>query len=1000
MAEGRSTRLTPLHTAVPGRARFRVSGLRGDRSLGLSLESALPGLDGMRCASADIWTGSLLVYYDRAASLSAVVERIEQLLQRIGARQLHIRGAPSRTGDWHVMPASQALEQLGGSLLGLSSIRYEQRSQRYGPNVLPAIRSRTRMEILLEQFQTLPVALLIGASALSLLTGGFADAIAILSVVALNASIGYGAESQAERTIAALSKPLDRPVPVVREGKPARVPVESTVPGDLLELRPGVVVAADARVVRAGGLMVNEAMLTGESAPVLKTHEAMPKADLALADRTNMVYRGTIVTGGSGLAVAVATGARTEIGRIQTLVGAERAPETPLQRQLAGLGRRLTWVTGGACGLVLLIGLLRGAGLFQTLKNAIALGVAAVPEGFPALATTTLALGVERMRRGKVLVRRLEAVETLASVRVVCLDKTGTLTLNRMSVAEISCAGDVYRTVDGRLFEANGRPATLGRRGQLDRLIEAVALCNETVIARNDNGSELTGSSTESALVELALALGIDVTELRRRRPLLEVGYRTERRLFMTTLHEADEGRNFVAVKGSPEEVLTLCRTVQCGDGAEPLTPDLRRAVERENRRLTDDGQRVLGVAYALARRDQPLSAISCELTWLGLVGMADPLRPGVRELLKVFYGAGISPVMITGDQKGTAAAIARKLDLGNGELRIVDAAELEQFASMPELSAVPHVFARVTPAQKLQIVRALQGAGLVVAMTGDGINDSPALRAADIGVAMGRDGSDAAREVAQIVLENDDLISLLPAIQQGRTTYDNIRKAIRYLLATNTSEILVVLGATALGLGQPLAPSQLLWINLISDVFPALALGLEPPDPNVMRAAPRDPREEIVGWRDFRNLGREAAVMSAGALGAYVYGVARYGRTSRAHTICFASLVTAQLLHALTSRSRRRRAFADTLPPNRMLAGVIVASFLLQLAAMSFAPIRRLLRITPIGAVDAAVALAAGVAPFLVNEARKDSTAARRAPSAGEQVGSPALEDARRSFI
>jgi Ca2+-transporting ATPase len=982
-------RVTLVHTAVPGRARLHVQGLEGNRTLERQLETGLRKLSIFREASANVWTGNLLVRYDRGARLARVIDEIEQLLLRAKTGPPERAAQNPRADDWHLMPAEQVARRFESSSAGLSAALARDRLKRCGLNVLPAIRGRSRMDILLEQFQSLPVALLTGVSVVSLLTGGIVDAIAIMSVVALNAGVGYVSESRTERTIEALSKPLDRPIPVVREGRSDFIPAASVVPGDVLELRPGVVAAADARVIDSHGLSMNEAMLTGESAPVAKSTEALQGVGVALADRANMVYRGTIVTGGSGLTVVVATGARTEIGKIQALVGEASAPETPLQRQLTGLGRRLTWITGAACGLVLLIGLLHGQRFLQTLKSAVALGVAAVPEGFPALATTTLALGIERMRRGRVLVRRLEAVETLASVRVVCLDKTGTLTCNRMSVVELSLLGETYRFEAGKLFDRNGVVAARVRAPALERLAEVVALCNETAIAQDRNGSTLSGSSTENALIELALGLGVDVREMRRRHPLVELRYRTEKRLFMTTLHEARDGR-LVAVKGSPKEVLALCRTALCGAAPMPLTRELRRSIEQENDRLTADGQRVLGVAYAYIPSGDG-GAYPFDLRWIGLVGMVDPLRPGVLELLKAFYRAGINPVMITGDQKGTAAAIARKLDLGNGELRIVDSGELAQFATMPDLSLVPHVFARVTPAQKLQIVRALQGAGWVVAMTGDGVNDSPALRAADIGVAMGRGGSDAAREVAEIVLENDDLISLLPALQQGRTTYGNIRKAIRYLLATNMSEILVVLGASALRLGQPLAPAQLLWINLISDVFPALALGLDPPEPGAMRAPPRDPCEEIVASQDFKTLGREAALMSAGALGAYCYGLSRYGASDRARTVCFAGLVTAQLLHALASRSRRHTAFSATLPRNRILEIVLVASFALQTAAMFLAPVRRLLRIAPIGAADALVALAAGVLPFIVNEAVKTSKSGGGASTAlkGQAEGS-----------
>lgn len=970
--------LTPLHTVVPGRARFHVRGLKGCRSLQSELESALAGRQIIRRVTASAWTGNILVHYDPGAALPMVIEEIGRLLRQ---PRVEWRGTPQArrgAGEWHLMPSMRVARLFRSSSLGLSSKVCQDRWKRCGPNLLPAIGSRSKKDIFFEQFHSLPVVVLMSAAALSFVTGGMADAIVILSVILLNAGIGYATENQAEKTISALSKPLDRPVPVIRDGQRDLVSSTSIVLGDLLDLRPGVVIAADARVVDALGLTMNEAMLTGESSSVLKSVEALSRAGVALADRTNMVYAGTTVTGGSGLAIVVATSANTEIGQVQALVGRTNAPETPLQRQLGSLGRQLTWLTGGACGMVLLIGLLRGYGLFYTLKNAVALGVAAIPEGFPALATTTLALGIERMRRGNVLVRRLEAVETLASVRVVCLDKTGTITLNRMTVVEISCAGHQYHRNGGMLVNNNGRPVRFGEMPQLTRLAEIIALCNEAVITKTHHGSEeLTGSSTESALMELALDLGIDVADLRSRYPLVEINYRTEGRLFMMTIHEAGDGRSLAAVKGSPDEVLALCRTVQCGGEPELMTQDIRRSIEQENARLASAGQRVLGVAFAhVSDKGAPRSTVPLELTWLGLIGMTDPLRPGVPELLKVFRRAGISPVMITGDQRGTAAAIASSLDLGNGELRIVDSVELANRAIAPELSLVPHVFARVTPAQKLQIVKALQNMGLVVAMTGDGINDSPALKAADIGVAMGHAGSEAAREVAQIILQDDNLTSLLPAIEQGRTTYTNIRKAIRFLLATNLSEILVVLGATAFNLGQPLAPPQLLWINLITDVFPALALGLDAPEPNVMSAPPRDPHENIIDWRDVGPLGREAALMSASALGAYSYGLWRYGPTSRARTICFASLVTAQLLHALTCRSRQHRAFSKALPRSHILEAVLIGSFVLQSAVMFLSPIRRLLRIAPISSSDALLALCAGLAPFIATEALKDSEA------------------------
>lgn len=969
--------LIAIHTIIPGRARFRFEALKGSKTLKHRLESMLPCVSGISDATASIRTGTILVHYDRRLGLPAVIDIIQKLLWRDRVAQHGIDNRSVGLSNWHLMQARQVLRRFRSSMLGLSGEVFEHRLRRHGPNRLPAIRRRKRHEILLGQFNSLPTLLLLGAAALSVVTGGAGDAVVILCVVALNAGIGYFTEEHAEKTISALSKRISYPVPIVRDGKKALTAVETAVLGDLLELRPGVVIAADARVVASEGLTTNEAMLTGESVPVTKTAECLDRRDIALVDRTNMVYAGTIVTGGSGFAVVVATGARSEIGNIQALIGNATTPTTPLQRQLGSLGHRLVWVAGGACGLVFLFGVIRGYGLLQNLKNAIALAVASVPEGLPALATTTLALGVDALRRRNVLVRSLEAVETLASVQVVCLDKTGTITENRMAIADVSCRDEHFRVVEGRLVDQRGNRVTLAGAPCLEKLAEIVVLCNETEIA-HERG-ELNGSPTENALVQFALDLGLDIADLRSRRPTLDVMYRTERRLFMVTRHRVGTNCVLAAIKGSPEEVLALCGQFMQGHEAMPMSDADRQAVLRENSRLAGVGQRVLGVAYGYLRYEDDPTALPLGLTWVGLISMEDPLRRGINELVRVFRDAGIHPVIITGDQRGTAAAIARKLDLGNGnDIRVFDSAELEDFGVVPELSRVPHVFARVTPAEKLQIVRALQKANYVVAMTGDGVNDSPALKAADIGIAMGSSGSEAAREVAHIILQDDNLMSLAPAIEQGRRTYGNIQKAIRYLLSTNLSEVLVMLAAPALGLGQPLAPAHLLWINLISDVFPALALGLEPADPNSMRSPPRDPKGEIVGSKDFLSLGREASVICVAALATYAFGVRRYGVTPRSASMCFASLITAQLLHALSCRSRSRRAFGDGLPPNHVLSIVLATSFVLQAAAMFMGPLRSLLGIAPIGAADALVAVASGLVSFLANEALKYSAHSR----------------------
>ncbi|HJW81692.1 MAG TPA: cation-transporting P-type ATPase, partial [Acidiferrobacterales bacterium] len=751
------------------------------------------------------------------------------------------------------------------------------------------------------------------------------------------------------------------------------VPAAELVTGDLLVLAPGNTVAADARLIEARRLTVDESSLTGESMPVAKHAARLAITDVSLVDRDNMVYRGTLVTGGQGLAVVVATGGASEIGRIQQLASEAQSPETPMERQLRVLGNQVVWIAIGVCGGVYVVGLLRGYGALQMLKTAVSLAVAAVPEGLPTVATTTLALGLRNMRRQKVLIRHLEAVETLGAVQTICLDKTGTLTLNRMSVT-VLYSDAVRLTVAGGRVLRDGREMDVRTQPGLRRLIEVAVLCNETEINGDSGAQVLNGTATENALVHMALSAGLDVLGLRARHARVRVDYRAENHLYMSTLHELAPGKRLLAVKGSPNEVLALCGFTLHGGATEVLNDERRQSILDENERMASEALRVLGIAYAEV--DAETSTPENGLAWLGLVGMADPVRAGVPDLIRQFHTAGIETVMITGDQSPTAHAIGRQLNLSGSErLDILDSTHLETVE--PEMLAAlaqrVHVFARVSPSHKLRIVEALQCAGKVVAMTGDGINDGPALKAADIGIAMGRSGTEVAREVADVVLEDDNLETLIVAVSQGRTIYANIRKSVHFLLSTNISEITVMFGAIALGFGQPLNPMQLLWINLITDIFPGLALALEPPELDVLENSPRDPAEPIVRAADFRRILFEAGTLSAGTLAAYGYGVARYGIGPQAGTLAFMGLTGAQLAHAVSCRSERHSVFgAEQLPPNRYLTTAIGASLALQTATAFVPGLRRFLGLAPIALIDGAVIGAAALVPFVVNEASK----------------------------
>lgn len=995
------SRLTVLHASVPGRLRVRSALLYRAGQRAARVHAALADDPRIADVRITVLTGSMVLNFDASAGVAAIIDRVRQVLDELAEQGAELqtlppgRSAPpsasavaaphpgqrGTASSWHCVPTSVALRQLHvDPSCGLAAHDAATRLLADGPNRLPIAVRRSRMALLGGQFLNAPVLLLGVSAAVSLATGGIADAVVIGAVVLLNATIGYFTEDYAERTISALAHLDPGPVRVLRDRRPYDIPRGDVVSGDVLLLVPGMQIAADARLIDAERLSVDESALTGESLPVAKAAALLLGPDTPLADRRNMVYAGTLVSGGSARAVAVATGVHTEIGQIQALVGETRPPETPMQRQLGHMGTQLAWASTAICGAVFGIGLLRGYAPLAMLTSAISLAVAAVPEGLPTVATTTLALGMQRMRRRNALLRRLDAVETLGSVQVLCLDKTGTLTRNRMTAVEIRTADAVVRINDGA-FEQDGLRVEPCARPVLARLLETVALCSDVDTAVTADGAG-NGSATESALIEAARAAGIDIARLREALPRLRARYRSESRHYMATWHAAaNDTPARVAVKGSPEQVLERAAFALTGAGVVALTPDLRERILRQNDTMAGAALRVLGVAYAEPAADDTGLP---PLIWLGLVGMTDPPRSGMRELVQRFHSAGIRTVMITGDQSATAFAIGQELDLGHGApLQVLDSTALERVP--PELLTAlvdrTHVYSRVSPAHKLRIVQALQRAGMTVAMTGDGINDSPALRAADIGVAMGA-GSAAAREVADIVLADDNLHTLVAAIEKGRTIYANIRKSIHFLLATNLSEIELMLAGIALGLGQPLAPTQLLWINLVTDVLPALALALDPPAADVLGQAPRDPAEPIIRRDDFRRMGIESATITGGALAAYGYALTRYGAGPAAGTHAFMTLTLSQLLHAYSVRSEHSVLTGRGLPANRYLDAALGASLVAQLAAVFVPGLRALLRTTPLGPLDAAVIAGGAALPFLLNQLTKPGAAGKGSPS------------------
>jgi Ca2+-transporting ATPase len=1005
----------PLHIAVSGRARFRVQGLYRSVPLAARLEQTLRAHPGVCSVRASPQTGNILVLFEPALALQEVRRIIESAMAMerevvplprrqarppakgtrlpfsiasawrrartglggVGSKKkrdgqvIHVEFPHAET-PWHLLTAEQILEQLQSSRTeGLPGKRLQELLSRYGPNALPRAEPRAAFSVFLDQFKSLPVALLGVSAGVSVLTGGILDAAVISAVVVTNALIGFGTESQIERTIRSLSVLTPSTARVIRDGYALDVAADEVVPGDVLVLSRGTRIVADARILESTRLDVDESALTGESIAAAKRPGPLLREDTPLADRTNMVYRGTTVTGGSGLAVVVATGLRTELGRIQQLVGRARPPETPSQRELRVLGNQLVWAGAVVCAGMFGIGMLRGYGLLQMARSSISLAVAALPEGLPTVAMTVLSLGVRDLRKRDALVRHLDAVETLGAPQIICLDKTGTITENRMSVISVFADGRRHDVDPEDLRRGRGALEASGDCA-LRRLLEVVSLCNEVEIEKREDGWDLHGTPTERALMEAVLASGIDVEALRKQHPLRDLQQRSDDRNYMVSTHALEGGR-LLAVKGSPAEVLLLCDRIRDGASVRSLDEADHESIEAENGRMAGRALRVLGAAYAEPDRG---SQDDVHFIWLGLIGMTDPPRAGMKALIEEFHRAGIDTAMITGDQSATAYAIAKELRLArDGLLEILDSTHMEEVPPdvLSSLAQRAQVFSRVSPAHKLEIVQALQRAGKVVAMTGDGINDGPALRAADVGIAMGATGSEVAREVADVVLKRDELGSLVEAIRQGRAIHDNIRKSVHFLLSSNTSEILVMMGSISAGLGEPLTPIQLLWLNLITDIFPGLGLAMEPPEPDIMQRPPRESGDPLMRRADFIRVGAEGALLAGGTLGSYAWALRRYGAGPKARSVAFMALTIAQLFHALSCRSEHRSIFdRDLGPMNWPLKLGVGGSLALQLVATVIPGLGSLLGLARLRAVDwLAVALGAGL-PLLTNEALK----------------------------
>ena len=855
---------------------------------------------------------------------------------------------------------------------GLQNLEVSKRRSQYGSNSIQSIRPRPAWRLLVDQFASIVIALLAVAAIVAWATGDVIEAIAIVVVLVINAVVGFMTEWQAGRALDALRRQSHTTTRVRREGIETTVDAEDLVPGDIVILNAGDRVPADARLLECYRLQSEESALTGESTPVDKSTE--PVADNApLSERHPMVYLGTSIAAGRAVVVVVATGAQTELGHVGGLVATSVKDRSPLEVRLAQLGRRLVYIVLAVALVVMIAGWLRGDGLWTMVEVGISLAVAAVPEGLPAVTTLILALGVLRMAKQKAIMRRLSAVETLGSTTVICADKTGTLTENRMTVRE-------YYLSDGRGIQVEARECSTAGDELLEQALRIGVLCNEAVFRTQGNEETITlGDPTETALLVVADALVLDVSHERALHPkLAEQPFHSSTKR-MTTLHRRNDGQHFAALKGAPLVVLEACsHYANAQDSVRPLDNEARARFALANEQMADRALRVLALAVKqFATEPDQLSDENLETgyTFLGLVGMIDPPRPGVAEAIRLARIAGIRTVMLTGDQLNTGRAIARELGLSVGEPHAVQARELVGIDQkrLAELARTTDVFARVSPEDKLRIVEALQQADQVVAVTGDGVNDAPALKRANIGIAMGQRGTEVAKEAADVVLADDNFETIVRAIEGGRTIYANITKFVHMMFSHNLGEVVMIFTAIALGWPLPLLPLQILWMNLVTDVFPALALAFEPPSPEVMKQRPRDPSTSLLSKDLLILIAWQAMMIAFLALGAYTWALRVYGPGAHARTIALFALIGAQLGHMFNCRSRTRSAL-DGIFRNPFIWVATLIVVLLQLLAIYLSPLAVVLGTDHLVEIDWMVVGICIVAPVILVEIWKAS--------------------------
>ncbi len=850
--------------------------------------------------------------------------------------------------DWYKKSREGTMQELDTTLKGLSSDDAKQRLNKYGPNELEEAAKTTFLQKLWAQLNDFLIIILAVAAIISFAVGEKQDAIVILAIVVINALLGIYQEGKAEKSVEALQKMAAPIAKVKRNGKVVEIPSAEIVPGDIVMLEAGDIVPADLRLLEASNLKVDESSLTGESVAVEKINMEAMTEEVGIGDRENTAYMSTIVTYGRAEGVVVDTGHDTVIGNIATKIQSFDDEQTPLQKKLNQLGKILGFTTIIVCIVVFGVGLLQDRPFMEMALTAISLAVAAIPEGLPAIVTIVLSIGMNRMAERNAIVKKLLAVETLGATSVICSDKTGTLTQNEMTVVNVYTDGKVY-DISGTGYEPEGEVAiegqTIEAEGEkaLNILARIGALANDAHLDYSTQPVSVVGDPTEGALVTLADKVGPSKEELQEQYPRkADLPFDSERKM-MSTFHHDFNGEDLVSLtKGAPDVVLSRCNRYYENGEIKELTEAKREEILQANSNFAHQALRVLAFAYrghsAIPEHPEP-DNVETDMIFVGLVGMIDPPRPEAKDAIELCQHAGIETVMITGDYRETAFAIAKDLGMVEHEDQSIVGKELDNYSDeeMRELVKKIRVYSRVSPDHKVRIVQALRDNGEIVAMTGDGVNDAMALKKSDIGVSMGITGTDVAKNTAQLILTDDNFATIVSAVEEGRIIYSNIKKFVYFLLSCNIGEILLVFASILMGLPVPLLPIQLLWLNLVTDSFPAMALGVEPGEEGIMDVEPRDPQEGIIDKRMWVSIILQSIAVAGTSLLAYHQGLKLYGEENLLHarTIVFATLITAELLRAMSARSFDHTLFRIGLTSNKKMLLALTGSFVLLLVVL-----------------------------------------------------------------